>query len=300
MLKRLLTALAAMTAGALGQPLMAANILVNGDFEIISVDRSSIFGDEPTPASWGGTDVNRPVDNIRQEVLGWNTAGFNFVMKPGTIDTTGGVSPFAGNFTVWGSNNGGSAVITTSPTGGNFVAADAAYRVAPIFQELTDLVVGATYTLTFNWAAAQANPFGDGGDPTTEGWTVCFGTCDVHLAAPEDINPGDTYFLNGEVHSTATVTTPNKGFTPWMSETMTFTATSDTQKLSLLAYGTPLGQPPFSLIDSLNLDGPLQGTPPLPEPTTWMMLVLGFGVVGGVMRTRRPSFDGKRARKQLV
>lgn len=304
MLKRLLTALAGLTAFALGAPAQAANILVNGDFELISVNRTSIFGTDPTPPTWPNSPTsNQPQDGIVQTVTGWQTAGYNFVVLPGTADRPTpsmanannpafqqGASPFGFDFALWGSNNGGLDPIPLSPTGGNFIAADAAYRVAPIYQQLNNLVIGATYTLTFNWAAGQAYPFGSGGGPdTTEGWTACFGTCDFIYGGPEDTNPNDTRFINGEIYSTGTVTNPNMGFTPWMSETMTFTATSVSQKLSLLAYGTPLGQPPFSLIDSVSLDGPLLPPPAVPEPTTWMMLVLGFGLVGGAIRKRSNS-----------
>ena len=74
----------------------------------------------------------------------------------------------------------------------------------------------------------------------------------------------------------------NHGFVPWQFETMYFTANDTTQTLSLLAYGLPTGQPPFALIDGLNLEA-------VPEPSTWAMMLIGFGLVGGIMRSNRRS-----------
>jgi hypothetical protein len=95
--------------------------------------------------------------------MGWTSAGYNFVFDAGTADGTG-VNGAYGNISLWGSNNGGANLFTASPTGGNFVAADGAYEVAPIQQVLTGLVVGKDYIVSFHWAAAQQAGY-DG--PTT-------------------------------------------------------------------------------------------------------------------------------------
>ncbi|MBW8911723.1 MAG: PEP-CTERM sorting domain-containing protein [Sphingomonas sp.] len=242
---------AAAIACAVGGPVQAANLLVNGDFELISMtnglaEHSTLFGtvsaDLPT-------------------VTGWTTDGYNFVMKDnpgyGGSTATGADDYFDGayttgtgdrGFSLWGpdslsspSMNGlTNSPVTATGGGGNFIAADGAYLNRPIEQVLNNLEIGRQYHLSFAWAAAQQENF-DGA--TTEGWTVY--------------------------------------------ENMTFTATATTQTLSLLAYGTPIGQPPFALIDNVNLS--------VPEPSTWAMMLLGFGLVGGVMRTRRQPLTGRRA-----
>ena len=279
---RLFALLATFVALAAGGPLRAANLLINGDFETISVDRSSVFGTDTNPFG-----SNAPVDGIQQTVLGWQTAGYNFVMKPGDADTVGAVQPFAGNLKLWGPGTGSNNGLTaTSPTGGNFVVADGAYRNAPVYQTVTGLTVGQTYRLNFWWAAGQQHTF-DGA--TTEGWNVCFGTCDYVFPAGED---GVGTFSGGEVYVTSAASNANHGFVDWKYESVTFTATATTQKLSLLAFGTPLGQPPFSMIDGLNLDV-------VPEPSTWAMMLIGFGIIGATMRRRREPTVGQ-ARVQIV
>ena len=45
-------------------------------------------------------------------------------------------------------------------------------------------------------------------------------------------------------------------------------------------------------IDNVNLTGTPVGTSAVPEPATWVMTILGFGILGGAMR-RRPKVDAK-------
>jgi hypothetical protein len=324
----LLALLAALLVCAVGGRLQAANLLINPDFETVSLQHSSIFNG----------------DNPHQVVQGWTTKGFNFVMlnDPNYLGTGASNSlttaddyfdgAFVGNdsrtyaqtrtqgggtFSLWGpdstigaSNNG----LTTSPTGGNFVAADGSYIARPITQTLSGLQVGQLYKLTFYWAAAQQAGF-DG--VTNEGWQVCLGTCAYSVkpnGAVEGLvffnadpragaNPGDgnnnrlvdpvnNYGYDptdtSQLFFTNNVANANHGFVPWQFQYFEFTAQSDTQVLSLLAYGTPEGQPPFSLIDGLNLEA-------IPEPSTWAMMLIGFGVIGGVMRNRRTDPRGQKA-----
>jgi hypothetical protein len=62
---------------------------------------------------------------------------------------------------------------------------------------------------------------------------------------------------------------------------MTFTATAATQVLSFLAKGTPGGAPPISFLDGVSLMAAV------PEPTSWALMIVGFGAVGATMRRRR-------------
>jgi hypothetical protein len=225
-----------------------------------------------------------------------------------------------GSFSLWGPDSTGFVVnngLTNSPTGGNFIAADGSYLARPITQTLTGLEVGHLYKLEFYWAGAQQYSFGG---PTTEGWQVCLGTCAYSVkpnGAVEGLvyfnadpragaNPGDgnnnrlvdpvnNYGYDptdtSQLFFTENRSNTDRGFVPWQYQYFEFTAQSDTQVLSLLAYGTPEGQPPFSLIDGLNLEA-------IPEPSTWAMMLIGFGVIGGVMRTRRP--DNRARNAQII
>jgi len=145
-----------------------------------------------------------------------------------------------------------------SPDGGNFIALDGDSHVrGQISQTITGLHVGATYDLSFYWAATQlANRRG----ATTEQLETIFGT---------------------QKAFTPIVANPSKGFTGWMTANETFKPTAASQLLQFLSIGTPSGLPPLALLDGVSL------TEAVPEPASWALLVAGFGCVGIAARRRR-------------
>lgn len=147
-----------------------------------------------------------------------------------------------------------------SPDGGKFVEADglAAYSSA-FTQNITGLTAGNTYTLTFYQAAGQQKGFHGA---TTERWQVGFGA-DTQLSSQFSL--------------------PEAGVGPWQAQTLTFTAHKTEQVLSFLALGTPTGQPPISFLDGVSLQAAV------PEPATWALLMIGFGMVGVAARRRQPA-----------
>ena len=147
----------------------------------------------------------------------------------------------------------------TSPDGGAFVMADAesAWRGA-ISQTLSGLVVGGLYAVNFYQAAGQQSGFSS---PTTSQWQVTFGSS----SATSDL-----------------MSLPEGGAGYWEGQSLLFTATSSTQVLSFLALGTPNAAPPVAFLDGVSVTA-------VPEPGTWAMMILGFGILGGVMRRRKAS-----------
>lgn len=273
-----LVALLAMLAACLSAAQAhAANLLVNGGFETTSFFYLDGGGNPVYPGtSWGPYFPD-------QTVQGWDNAGYNFIFTPDLAASASGSPSTPAYLQLWGMpGTGVSNGITASPVGGNFVAADGAYLNAPLSQTVTGLTVGQQYAVTFWWAAGQQYGINFNGD-TASGWNICFGTC--AYTTSYDAN-GDGYAtftgVDSQIVGTGMVSVPEHGFVPWRYEYLTFTATSSTQTLSLLAYGTPLGQPPFALIDGIGLQA-------VPEPTTWAMMLVGFGLIGGVMRGRRQS-----------
>lgn len=307
--------LAALIACVVGGPSQAANLLVNGDFEAVTM---------PNGGAQHSTIIGNGSDGLAK-AAGWTTTGYNFIFTDnpsyGGATATGADDYFDGAYTSYDSNGNGeyglslhgpdwlinptSNGLTNSPLtnysgapggGGNFVGADGAYLNRPIEQVVSDLVPGREYSVSFWWAAGQQSQHPSGYDgETTEAWTICFGTCSYAFdpdeansyAAFNNVAGQDSLAFTGER------TNAEHGFVPWKYEYFTFTAQSSTQTLSLLAYGTPVGQPPFSLIDNIELN-------PVPEPTTWAMMMIGFGVIGGVLRTRRHSLNGRRALKAQI
>jgi hypothetical protein len=236
----------------------ATNLVQNGSFALLTTQSSAEFGTTNngyTPA---------------QQISNWTTSGYNFVFVPNTADTSGAVGQYNATATVaspglrlWGPNDGGVSTGTTiaaSPTGGNYIASDGAFEVSAITQSVSGLVAGASYAVSFAWAAAQQ--YGFSGD-TTDNWTVSLGTVSAS-------NPAQT---------TPTVALPSNGFSAWMNQSMTFVATSSTELLSFLATGTPSGQPPFALLANVSLTK-------IPEPASLVMLLSGAGALFAFGRRR--------------
>lgn len=330
--------LAAFLACAGMAPAQAANLVLNGDFESLTMTsgnplHSTIIGN--------GTNGLPVATNWRSSDVGGNGAGYNFIMvnnptyapfgpaltQTGADDLfdgayTNGAAGGVGDprFSLYGPDSGKANGLTNSPVGGNFLAADGSYLNRPVEQTITGMTIGQTYYLSFYWAAAQQSGFN--GD-TKEAWIICIGTCSYRTPAPAealsyfDADPGDldpsygfdtndlgfydpNLVLNGtdKLFKTSVVSNPEFGFTPWRFESFSFTATSTTATLSLLAYGTPIGQPPFALIDGISIDTPVPMA--VPEPTTWAMMLIGFGVIGSVMRKRRPNNDRRALKRQII
>ena len=201
-------------------------------------------------------------------VANWNVPGttnqkYTFVYNPGagvsgtTADTTGAVGS-DGPVLLWGPGTGSNNGLTLSPNGGAFIAADGAFQDEPIQQTINGLVAGHTYSVSFDWAAAQQ--FGFNG-PTASGWMVSFGS------APSQ--------------STGNLAIGNHGFSGWQQSTFNFIADGTSDTLSFLSTGVggaPL--PPFALLDGVSIKG-------VPEPSTWAMMILGFSLLGYASFRRR-------------
>ena len=191
------------------------------------------------------------------QVTGWtsaSTSAYNLLFNAATANTTNAAGTYAGtgNEYMWAS--------TASSQGGNFIALDGDSTVrGPLTQTISGLTVGNTYTLSFEWGAGQLRSR-DGA--TTE--QLIYGL-------------GNTSF------ATNVVSNASHGFTGWNTVSQNFTATSTSQVLSFMSVGTPNGLPPVALLDNVSL------TAAVPEPTTWGMMIVGFGAVGAAMRRRRSA-----------
>src|SRR5471032_1240064 len=229
-----LSATAALCAG-MANAAVPGELIVNGGFEVGNYGQIGYAGNQ---------------------VQGWTSTGYNFLFNDTNADH-GGVGGSHGNLQLWGNDNGSSNGLGASPAGGNFIAADGAFEIAPLTQTVNGLVAGQQYNLSFYWAGAQQYNFNGA---TTEQWKVSLG---------------------GQTISTAVKNNANHGFTGWQKETFAFTATGASEVLSFLAVGTPAGVPPFSLLDGVSM------TSAVPEPQTWGMLGLGLGLVGFAARRRK-------------
>ena len=240
----------------------ANNLVENGGFENTMLPLPSSL----TPMGASGAEVD---DNWKygSDLPGWTSPGsstynilfFGNVANAKTIDADT-------RFTSSEPQHLNSNFNSLSPNGGNFMGLDGDPAAnGSLDQTITGLTSGKTYKLSFDWAGIELfNRTGYdsiqltgslGGDP--------FATS-VYLNTAPAGEPGS--------------------FSGWMTANFTFTADSTSEVLSFLAVGTPAGNlPPFALLDGVSLTA-------VPEPSTWAMMLVGFGGLGyAAFRRRRTA-----------
>jgi len=159
-----------------------------------------------------------------------------------------------------------SNVDSLSPDGGAFVGLDGDPGFSgPLTQTITGLTVGDTYQLTFYWAGAELS--------NRTGYQT------IQLTGSFGGDP----FATPVFTNTNPVGTPGL-FSGWTQETFDFTANATSEVLSFLAVGSPANNlPPFALLDGVSLTS-------VPEPSTWAMMLAGFGGLGyAAFRRRRQT-----------
>ena len=220
-----------------------ANLVTNGDFEITS----ALNGNTSSEGQLG-YNIN---------ATGWTiSGGYAFLFNAGTAATTGATGQY-GNLQLWGPGNGSAnGLPAASPTSGNFLGLDGAFQQAPIQQTINNLIVGDHYTVSFYWAGAQQYNFTG---PTTEQFDVTLGS---------------------QMQATTVVNDVSEGFTGWTQTTFNYTATATSEVLSFLAQGTPGGEPPFSVLDGVDVETNV------PEPTSLGLLATSLGVAAFLLKTR--------------
>lgn len=244
MMKFLAIAGAVLAAAGAAQ---ATEFVANGGFETSNYNQNSQFG-----ATFGAVNGSAVTQGVANWVgLGGNNLEFYFI--GGTQTTTNATNQFGDPLGYFYPTFN-----TLSPTGGNFVGLDGDSDYAgQISQSITGLTVGKTYTLNFDWAAAQLiNRSG----PTTESFQ---------------------YSLGGDTATTPVVANPSGGFSGWMHVTHTFVASGTSEALTFLSVGTPQGLPPIAALDSVSLTGGV------PEPAAWSLMLIGAAGMGALLRRRR-------------
>jgi hypothetical protein len=246
-MKMLLSATALTAALAAGACAHASTSFTNGSFEQTLSGLGGI--------NYGGT-----------QATGWYVpnGGYSFIFDADAANGSGVANgEYVGGLGLWSTGNGGVDTIVASPDGGNFIAQDGAFEQAPINQDITGLVVGKTYSVGFDYAAAQQIGYSGA---TTDLWNVSLG--------------------GGAAQSTPVIDLPSHAFSGWSYDSFRFVASATEETLSFSAVGTPGGEPPFALLDGVTFSG-------APEPATWVMMILGLGGLGAAARrTRARSVGG--------
>lgn len=87
-----------------------------------------------------------------------------------------------------------------------------------------------------------------------------------------------------QTFSIPTATAPNAGNAQWTPFSLAFTAAGASTLITLAGTNPGGGHPSFIGLDNVSVDG----VGAVPEPTTWAMMLVGFGLVGFAMR-RHPK-----------
>jgi hypothetical protein len=242
---KVLAGLLALATAAFGQAAQAGqiNLVTNGNFDQSSYANNSQFG-----TGYGG-----------QGVTGWTGGnGYQLYFFNGTASVNSADSQFDNGY-----NTGSEKFYTMpgSPTGGsgNFVALDGDQTSGiqgSISQTISGLTLGATYTVTFDWATGQLQ---SRSGATTDNVKVSFG---------------------GQSYTTQTISNASGSSTPWLQQSFLYTATSTTETLTFLAQGTPTGLPPMVALDGISV---VQ----TPEPASIAVMGSGLMLLGYFYRRRR-------------
>jgi hypothetical protein len=290
----------------------ASNLVQNPDF--VGTGGQSGYGQfypDPTVSS-----NKHPAYAV--SIADWNapltsdnaSAPFLFAVNPADVITSTGFpdSWDSSHPSLYGPNHGGTLDAgTLLPSGGETTALllDADYHITPIYQiiPLADLTPGKEYTISFEYAAGQ---WYDRNGDTTEGLEIGLGGRVVQIAS---INPKTG--VNGAALE-------SHHFSGWSNFTATFlysgnptnmtygvdyggqTFQAAANWLTFIGEGSPQGEPPTVMITGVSLtqapDGtPIYQNPGVPEPATWAMTILGFGLLGGVARRRRAPTPARAA-----
>jgi hypothetical protein len=180
----------------------------------------------------------------------------------------------------------------TVPAGTNFFQADGNPDFEnTIFQTITGLTAGTTYTLQFQQAAGQQTGFTG---PTTEQWLVYLGKGGIGVDC--STNPCTPTVPTGNLFDPSPLmNTPSQMNTDWQSVNMSFTPTAadlgagGSAVLTFLAWGdngSTTNLPPTVFLEGVNT--PVVTTP---EPASLMLLGVALLGLGGIAMRRRTKRD---------
>ena len=245
-----------LSAGAQAAP----NLVQNGGFEMNTLPATL----NPPDASGAEIDSNW---NYTGDLTGWFTTGTSTynILFFGNVAAASSINADT-RYTASEAQHLDSNFNSLSPNGGNFMGLDGdPVANGPLEQTVGGLTVGDKYELSFYWAGTElSNRTG-------------FGT--IQLTGSLGGDP----FATTPYPNSKPAGTPGS-FSGWMLVNLPFTANSTSEVLSFLAVGTPSGNlPPFALLDGVSLTA-------VPEPSTWAMMLVGFGGLGyAAFRRRRTA-----------
>ena len=245
---------------------MAANLVQNGSFESNAGVGQINSGTTLSNWSVGSANGHNPAfafvadKNADSTGFGGIDSGPVKIFGPNTPTGLPPVGPVANGF-------------DGAADGTYFLVSSPSFANAPISQTINGLKAGDQYTLSFQYAGAQAT---GGFGPQSEGWHVTLGG---------DVNENTGNTLGGDLNNASL------GFTGWHTFTYDFYASTSSETLSFLANGTAdSALQPASLLDNVSLiDNSTPPPPAVPEPSTIVLLGTSLLCIGAARTLRKKN-----------
>lgn len=183
------------------------------------------------------------------------------------------------------------AILPAGTTNYLIVDGDDTYG-APVGTDMTGLTVGATYQVTFYQATSEETGNNQADNDSWQVYVIPGATTGTYICptcgTPVNPLPGDLAYTSPMMANTGGVSTP------WEQETFTFTATNVTELLEFVTDAVAAAggavEPPL-----LALTG-VSSAQVTPEPGTWVLTIVGAGLVfaSSKLRRRRNSAEYNR------
>ncbi len=257
------SALAGVAVAAMAATPAAASpsLVQNGDFSA-------------TTATTVYNGVTVGTETTNSNLTGWqftgcnsSNCGFSFLANS-ALATTGWYDAQDGHISTPGTSIG----LQSGYTGNAFLS-DAAYGTQIMYQAVSGLKVGDTYTLAFSQASFEQSGYSGG---FTSNWVAGLGN-------------GAFTAANYGAQTGGTMTVASGGASPWSQQMLTFVANATDETLAFFATASSGANPPFLLLDGVSLTDTSPGAA-VPEPAT--LALAAVGVLGTLAVRRRGRANG--------